>query len=461
MRFDLMIIGGGPGGYVAAIRAGQLGLKTALIEKEAVGGTCLHHGCIPSKVLLQSAELLSLIRRAAEFGIEVGEARPNLALIVDRSEQVMRRLHRGVTHLLKKNDVTVYEGHGRFVSSRKIEVVGGKASNAIEADNVIVATGSRVDSLPGLPIDGQRVFTSDEALKNTTLPRSIAIVGGGAVGVEFAWLFSVFGVDVTIIEQAASLLPTEDDEVSALLRRSFEKRGIAVVTAASITRIADEGHRFSLQTQGVPEPIRTEAVLMAVGRIPNTDGLDLKRAGIEVDAGSRAISVDEKMQTGCPGVWAIGDVTTRSALAHGAMAQGIYVAETIAGLSPPPVELLSIPRVVYCHPEVASVGRTEAEARTGKELIKVAKVLFSANPRAVIRGETEGWMKVISEERSGQILGAHIIGPGATEMIAEFVLAKRLNASAFDLSRAIHPHPTLSETIMEAGGALLVQGARV
>jgi dihydrolipoamide dehydrogenase len=457
MRFDLVIIGGGPGGYVAAIRAGQLGLKTALIEKEAVGGTCLHHGCIPSKVLLQSAEILALIRRAAEFGIEVGEARPNLSAIIARSEQVIQRLHRGVTHLLKKNNVTVYEGHGRFVSPRKIEVVGGEGPKTIEADHVIVATGSHVDSLPGFPIDGERIFTSDDALKKTTLPRSIVIVGGGAVGVEFAWFYSVFGVNVTIIEQAASLLPTEDVEVSALLKRSFEKRGIAVVTAAHIDQVSDRGDVFSIQTQGVLEPIRAEAILMAVGRIPNTDRLDLKRAGIEVGEGDVAIPVDERVQTSQLGIWAIGDVTTRPALAHGAMAQGVYVVETIAGLSPLPIDLSSVPRVVYCHPEVAAVGLTEAEARAGEEPIKVAKAPFSANPRAVIRGETEGWVKVISQERDGQILGAHIIGPGATELIAEFVLAKSLKVSALGLKRAIHPHLTLSETIMEAGGALFDQ----
>ena len=457
MNYDLIILGGGPGGYTAAIRAGQLGLKTALIEKEELGGVCLHHGCIPSKAFLKSAEVLSVVQHAAEFGIEVSNILPNFPAVVSRSDKIMKRLHRGLLHLMKKNKVEVHAGVGRFLSSQQIEVLGGaEGEKKFKADKIIIATGSRVRAWPNLPIDGTRVFTSDEALKQTTLPHSIVIIGGGAVGVELAYFYAVFGVMVIIVEMAPAILPMEDREISILLKRSLEKRGITVLTNARIHSIKDTGNHFIFHLDGIAETIRAEAILVAIGREPMTSGLDLKKAGVEIEETRRAIVVDEKMQTSQMGVFALGDVTTRPALAHGAMAQGIYVAETVAGIERKPIDPLTIPNAVYCHPEVASVGLTEEAAKEAGLQIKIVKYPLSGNARAITLNETEGFVKLITDP-AGHILGAHLIGPGVTELISEIVLGKSLGARALDMKRAIHPHPTLSEAIMEAGGAIFGQ----
>jgi len=461
MGYDLMILGGGPGGYTAAIRAGQLGIKTALIEKEGLGGVCLHHGCIPSKAFLKSAEVLSLIQHAAEFGIEVGEVRPNFPAVVARSEKIMKRLHRGLLHLMQKNKVDVYTGTGRFLSPREIKIFGGSdGGKKIEADKTIFATGSHVRLWPNLKIDGVRVFTSDEALKQTSLPRSIVIIGGGAVGVELAYFYAVFGVMVTIIEIAPAILPMEDREISILLKRSLEKKGITVLTSARIQSIEDNGDHFIFNLDGVSKEIRVEAVLVAIGREPNTEGLDLDKTGVTIDAKSHAIVIDEKMQTSQTDLFAIGDVTTRPALAHGAMAQGVYVAETIAGIERNPIDPLNIPNAIYCQPEVASVGLTEEAAKSAGIHIKISKFSLAGNARAITLNEPEGFVKIIADHY-GHILGAHLIGPNVTELIGEIILAKNLRGRALDLKRTIHPHPTLSEAIMEAGGALFGQAIHV
>jgi dihydrolipoamide dehydrogenase len=459
LNYDLIILGGGPGGYVAAIRAGQLGMKTALVEKEGIGGTCLNHGCIPSKTLLKSAEVLSIIQHAGEFGIEVGEVRADFSFIVNRSEKIIGRLQRGLMHLMQKNKVEVFAGLGRFLSPQEVEIlgVGTEGSKKISSERIILSTGSRVRSLPAFPIDEKRILSSDGALKQTTLPPSIAIIGGGAVGVEFASLYATFGVKVTIIELAPFLLKMEDREVSALLKRSFEKRGITVTTAAKVDSVRDKGDRFLIQLAGGAELVEVDTILVAVGRTPNSSGMDLKRAGVVLEENTLAILVNDKMQTTQKGIWAIGDVTTRPALAHGAMAQGIYVVESIGGIEREPIDPLSIPNAIYCQPEIASVGLTEEQAKEKGIKVKIAKLPFSANPRALICNETDGFVKLISEEPYGSILGAHLIGPGATELISEFVLAKGLEARTLDIKRAIHPHPTLSEIAMEAGGAIFDQ----
>ena len=457
MKYDLIILGGGPGGYTAAIRAGQLGMKTALIEKEELGGVCLHHGCIPSKAFLKSADVLSIIQHAAEFGIEVGEIRPNFSAVVSRSDKIMKRLHRGLLHLMKKNKVEVHKGTGRFLSSHQIEISGGvDGEKQVEADKVIIATGSRVRPWPTLPIDGTRVFTSDEALKQTALPRSIVVIGGGAVGVELAYFYAVFGVTVILVEAAPAILPMEDREISTLLKRSLEKKGISVIINAHINSIQDNTDHFILRLDGLSEAIRTEAILVAIGRKARTSGLDLNKAGVTVNETSRAITVDEKMQTSKSNIFAIGDVTTRPAFAHGAMAQGVYVVELIAGIEREAIDPLCIPNAIYCHPEVASVGLTEEAAKATGLQMKIAKYPLSVNSRAITLNETEGFVKLISDPY-GHILGAHMIGPGVTELISEIVLAKSLEIRALDIKRAIHPHPTLSESIMEAGGALFGQ----
>lgn len=456
-NYDLLVLGGGPGGYVSAIRAGQLGLRVAVIEKEAIGGTCLHHGCIPSKAIIRSAEILSLIQGAESFGITVEKVSADFAVAIDRSQKVLQKLYRGVLHLLKKHQVDIFEGKGKLVGPGKIEVRGAEGTQMIQGKNIIIATGSRVKSLPNLPIDGTRIITSDEALLRRKLPQSVIIVGGGAIGVEFAYIYSVYGVQVTLVEMTPSLLPTEDHEVATLLARSFKKRKIAVKTGLRVGKVVDEAGVFSVSLEGKAgesEDVLAEVILVAVGRAPNVDKIGLASAGIAQEEGSKLIQVDENMKTNCEGIFAIGDVSTRQALAHGAMAQGVFVAERLAGRSPSPVALDGVPSAVYCHPQVASIGLTEAAAREAGLSIKVAKFPLSANGKAIALGETEGFVKVIADAQHGEILGAHLIGAEATELIGEFVLAKTLEATASELNQAIHPHPTLSEAVMEAGGAI-------
>ncbi len=453
-RYDVMILGGGPGGYVAAIRGAQLGLSVALIEKEGVGGTCLHHGCIPSKAIIRNAEVLSLMRRSEEFGIKIDNLQPDFGQAVDRSQKVIQRLKDGLAHLLKKNKVDVFSGTGKFVSQNQIEVAGSGGKTIIEGTWTIVATGSRVRRLANLISEGPKVFTSDEALVCRELPRSIAIIGGGAVGVELAYVYSVYGVKVAIIEMAPSLLPLEDKEVSSLLTRSFKKRGIEVVSNACLDAIKEGQSGFFIHLRGEGEPRHAEAILVAIGRMPNVEGIGLEGIGVALNGQSRCIEVDARMRTNLPTLFALGDVTTRPALAHGAMAQGIFIAESIAGMDRPPVDLLSIPNAVYCQPQVASLGLTEEAARREGHAIKVVKYPFMANGKAIAMGEAEGFVKVVADEACGAILGAHIIGPEATELIGEFVLAKTFDMTSLQLKRAIHPHPTLSEVVMEAGGAV-------
>lgn len=455
-RYDVMILGGGPGGYVAAIRGGQLGLKVAVVEKEAVGGVCLHHGCIPSKAIIRNAEVLSLIQHSEEFGIKVDNIRPDFGQAIDRSKKVIQKLYNGLLHVMKKNKVDILTGVGKIVAPDQIEITGPNGKKTVRAERLIIATGSRVRSLPGLNVDGRRVLTSDEALLLRDLPRSITIIGGGAIGVEFAYVYSVYGVKVTIVEMMPTLLPLEDREVTTLLERSFKKRGIEIFTNTRVGPIKDQngGFAMELQTSEGGKTITTDAILVAIGRAPNIEGIGLETIGVAIDEKRRLIKVDERMRTNVPNVFGLGDVTTRPALAHGAMAQGVSVVEAIAGIERPPVDLLNIPSAVYCHPEVASVGLTEEKAREAGYEIKVAKYPLAANGRAVALGETEGFVKIVADAQYGEILGAHIIGPEATELIGEFVLAKTVEATALELKQAVHPHPTLSEAVMEAGGAI-------
>jgi len=451
-----MILGGGPGGYVAAIRGGQLGLKVAVVEKEAVGGACLHHGCIPSKAIIRNAEVLSLIQHSEEFGIKVDNIRADFGQAIDRSQKVVQKLYGGLQHVMKKNKVDIHTGIGKIIAPDQIEITGSSGKKTIRAERLIIATGSRVRSLPGLNVDGKRVLTSDEALLLRDLPRSITIIGGGAIGVEFAYVYSVYGAKVTLVEMMPTLLPLEDREVTTLLERSFKRRGIEVFTQTRVGPIKDQhgGFAVELQTGDGSKTITTDAILVAVGRAPNTEGIGLESINVAIDEKRRLIKVDERMRTNVPNVFALGDVTTRPALAHGAMAQGVSVVESIAGIDRPPVDLLSIPNAVYCQPQVASVGLTEEKAREAGYAVKVAKYPFTANGKAIALGETEGFIKIVSDEQYGEILGAHLIGPEVTELIGEFVIAKTLESTALELKQAVHPHPTLSEAVMEAGGAI-------
>ncbi len=455
--YDLIILGGGPGGYAAAIRAGQLGLKVAVIEKEAIGGTCLHHGCIPSKALIRSAEVLSLIQGSETFGIKVENIQADFGFAVERSQQVLQKLYQGLLHLFKKNKVDIFEGFGKLVSPNQIEVSRSDGTKTLAGKNIIIATGSRVKSLPNLPLDRERIMTSDEALLRKNLPKSVLIVGGGAIGVEFAYIYSVYGVQVSIAEMTSALLPTEDHEVSKQLERSFKKRKIAVKTGCRVESIKDIDGTFDIELtdkNGNSETCSAEVVLVAVGRAPNVEKIGLETLGIAQEKGSQLIQVDEEMQTNQRHIYAIGDASSRPALAHGAMAQGVSVVESIAGIDRPKGQLDIIPSAVYCHPQVASVGLTERVAKEQGLDIKVAKFPLSANGKALALGETEGFVKIVADQKQGEILGAHIIGAEATELIGEFVLARTLEATAADLHQSIHPHPTLSEAVMEAGGAI-------
>ncbi len=475
--YDLLILGGGPGGYAAAIRAKQLGLTVALIEKESVGGVCLHHGCIPSKSLLRAAEVLALVRRAGEFGIRIGQIQADFGEAVDRSQKIVQKLHRALRHLMTKNGVDIYKGDGQLVmpdpiavaTRRKSELIGTRSATPCAAlavttpheetlhffgRRILIATGSRVrglpEAIPAPALDGVQFYTSDEALLRRDLPKSVVIIGGGAVGCEFAWLYSVYGVQVSLIECAPCLLPSEDREVSAALERSFKRRGIAVFTSVRIDAIRQGEGRMWIESTG--ESLSAEAVLLAVGRNPNVEGIGCDAVGITLRGG--AIEVDEGMRTSVANIFAVGDVTTRPALAHGAMAQGVAVAESIAGVQRPPVNFGAIPSAIYCQPQVASVGLTEAAARAAGHAIRVGGTSFSANGKACAIGETEGFVKIIADTASDQILGAHIVGSEATELIGEFVLAMSTGISAAALMRAVHPHPTLSEAAMEAAGAV-------
>ncbi|HET6371321.1 MAG TPA: dihydrolipoyl dehydrogenase [Nitrospiria bacterium] len=453
-HYDVIILGGGPGGYVGAIRAGQLGLSVALVEKEAVGGTCLHHGCIPSKAIIRNAEVLSLIKRSADFGIQVDNVQADFGKAVDRSEQVVKKFYNGVRFLMKKNKVDVISGIGRLSGKGRITVDGENGTQEIEGERIVIATGSRVKSLPGLNIDGKRVLTSDEALLIKELPRSIVIVGAGAVGVEFAYVYAAYGVKVTLLEMLPHILPVEDEEVAAALTRAFKKQGIDVLAGFRMEKVEDKGKEFLFKVRSDQEAkeLSAEAVLVAVGRAPNSDGIGLEAIGIETKKGF--VVVDETLRTNVPGVWAIGDVTTRPALAHGASAQGAWLMESFAGIERPPINALNVPNATYCQPQVASVGLTEQAARNEGHEIKIGKFPLTASGKAVALGETEGFVKIISEAKTGEILGAHIIGPEATELIGEFVLAKMLESTPLEIHKSIHPHPTLSEAVMEAAGAV-------
>jgi len=452
--YDLVILGGGPGGYAAAIRSRHLGRTVALIESEALGGTCLHHGCMPSKALLRGAEILSLTRRAGEFGLRVDSVQPDFGRAVDHSQGVVQKLHSGLRHLMTQNKVDVYEGEGRLIAPDRI-AVSAPSGETLELSGawIVIATGSRVrglsDLMPLPHLHAGQLYTSDEALLRRDLPESVVIVGGGAVGCEFAYLYSVYGVRVSLIECAPSLLPSEDGEVSAALKRSFKRRGMGVFTDTQIHSVREEGGRIEIETtQG---PLASAAILAAVGRTPNTEKIGCPAAGVALRKGR--VEVDEWMRTNVAHIFAVGDVTTRPALAHGAMAQGVAVAEQISGIHRPPVG--PIPSAIYCQPQVASVGLTEEAARAAGHVVRVGRFPFSANGKAIAIGETEGFVKVVigGTLPNDRILGAHIVGSAATELIGEFTLALSAGLGTEALMRAIHPHPTLSEAIPEAGGA--------
>src|SRR2546425_6652561 len=450
-RFDVAILGGGPGGYVAAIRAGQLGLKTALIEKEKVGGTCLHLGCIPTKALLESAEVLLLARRAGEFGVRVGEASLDLKAAMERKDRVVKKNLMGTESLLKKNKVVTIKAEGRLKAKDRIEMTdaaGGKSE--VGAGAIVLATGSRVGSLSMAPVDGKIVLSSDDILSLDRVPESLLVIGAGAVGVEFASIYHSFGSKVILVEKEPRLVPIEDAEISDALQRSFTRQGMEILTGASIKSVRVEGDQVwsEVEVAGKVQRYHTERVLMAAGRKPCTDGIGLEALGIALERGF--VRVDDMMETNVAGIYAIGDIVPGPALAHVASHEGLVAVEKIAGLHPHPVNYQAIPSCTYCHPQVASVGMTEAQARASGRAVKVGKFPFIANAKAGILGEGDGFVKAVADATSGELLGVHIIGVMATEQIAESVVARHFEATALELADVVHAHPTLAEATMEA-----------
>jgi dihydrolipoamide dehydrogenase len=450
--FDVTVIGSGPGGYVAAIRASQLGLKTAVIERERLGGVCLNWGCIPTKALLKIAEEYEIIREAPKRGFKIEGVSVDWAQVIARSREAAEKLSRGVTGLLKKNKVTVIAGEGRFVTPNRLAVRApdGKTSE-VSTKHTIVATGGRAATLPGVNLDGKKVIAYREAMVLPERPKSMTVIGAGAIGLEFAYFYATFGTEVTIVEYLDKLLPTGDDDVSAALARAFKKKGIKSHTSSKVksVEVTREGTRTTFEKDGKTETLDAALTLVAVGVKANVEGLGLETIGVTLERG--AIKVDDHYRTSVGSVHAIGDVCGPPALAHVASAEGIHAAEHIARKDPHPLDYSSIPACIYCHPQVGQVGLTEKEARDRGLEVKVGRFPFTANGKSVAVGDGEGFVKIIGDARHGEILGAHIIGAEATELIAEIALAKATEMTVHDLHHTVHAHPTLSEAIMEAG----------
>ena len=444
--FDVIVLGAGPGGYVCAIRAAQLGLSAAVIEPEELGGLCLNWGCIPSKALLRNADVLNTINNAADFGITVGSVDASLDAAITRSRRVVHRLVRGVTSLLRSNNVTVVNGHGTLLDSRQVRV--DTEPEPLQANKaIVIATGAQERELPGLEINGETVVTSRHALERRDLPERVLIIGGGATGCEFAYFYRSYGSEVTLVELMPSLLPGEDTEITAALQDSLTRQGIDVLTESRVNRLTDGA--AELDVAGASRIIPFDMALVAVGMQGRTEGLGLDTAGVETGPGGY-IECDDTMQTNIPGVYAIGDVTGPPLLAHAAMAQGVLAAEAISGRDTQPLIKEDIPRAVYCHPQVASMGITEAQAQERGITVNIGRFPYRANGKALSLDDYAGMIKVVSDAETGALLGAQMVGPECAELLGELSVAKLLEATPLEIGRAIHPHPTLSETLMEA-----------
>lgn len=456
--FDIVVIGAGPGGYVAAIKAAQLGYKTACVEEGNLGGVCLNIGCIPTKALLESAAMITHLGHAREFGVTVGEIKTDMAQAVKRSRQVSERLVKGIGFLFKKNKITHVQGRGRLAGKGQVEVTGkdGK-TQAVSAKHVIIATGSRPRDLPFLKIDHERVWDSTDAMLSNEAPKTLAIVGAGAIGCEFADVYAAFGTQVTIIEMADRVLPLEDRDCSAVVEKSYKKRGMNILTGVSLEKadIGTNGVTLTIKdAKGGTQTIEAERVLSAIGRVPLVENIGLEEAGVKLtDRGF--IAIDRQMRTNVEGVYAIGDVAGPPLLAHKGSHEGVACVEAIHGDPHAGINYANIPNCTYCHPEVASVGLTEEQARAQGIDIEVGTFPWSANGRALTAGDTDGFVKVIRDKKYSEVVGAHIVGPHATELIAEFVVGRHLETTMEEMDRAMHPHPTLSEAVAEAALASL------
>ncbi len=455
MTYDIIVIGSGPGGYPAAIRASQLGMKVAVVEKAELGGVCLNWGCIPTKALLKSANVFEYINHAQDYGIEIKDAKADFGAIVKRSRGVADKMSKGVQFLMKKNKIEIIAGTGKVKSGKKVVVTDdkGKETEYSAGKGVILATGARSRQLPNLPQDGKKVIGYREAMVLPKLPKKMVVVGSGAIGVEFAYFYNTMGVDVTIVEYMPTIVPVEDIEVSKQLERSFKKQGISIKTNASVESVDTKGAgcKVKVKTKKGEEIIDADIVLSAVGIETNVEGLGLEDVGIATDKGK--VLVNDFYQTNIPGYYAIGDIVSGPALAHVATAEGIICVEKISGMHVDALDYGNIPGCTYCSPEVASVGMSEKAAKEAGYEIKVGKFPFSASGKASAAGANDGFVKLIFDAKYGELLGGHMIGMNVTEMIAEIVAVRKLETTGHELIKTVHPHPTLSEAVMEAAAA--------
>jgi dihydrolipoamide dehydrogenase len=454
MSYEGEIIGSGPGGYVTAIRASQLGMKTAVIEKEELGGVCLNWGCIPTKALLKSAQVFEYLHHASDYGIVAGEAKADFTAVVKRSRDVAGGMSKGVQFLMKKNKIDVIVGTGKVKPGKKVEVTAADGSKQeVEAKHIIIATGARSRELPNLKQDGKKIIGYRAAMTLPSQPKSMVVVGSGAIGVEFAYFYATMGTKVTIVEFMPNIVPVEDEEVSKQLERSFKKIGIDILTKTTVEGVdtTGAGCKVKVKSEKGESVIEADIVLSAVGITPNIENIGLEEVGIATDKGR--ILVNKYMETNIPGYYAIGDVLPTQALAHVASAEGITCVEKIAGLHVDGMDYKNIPGCTYCQPEIASVGYTEKAAKEAGFEIKVGKFPFSASGKAKAGGASDGFVKLIFDAKYGELLGAHMIGSNVTEMIAEIVVARKLETTGHEMIKAVHPHPTMSEAIMEAAAA--------
>ena len=454
MAYDLIVLGSGPGGYVAAIRASQLGLKTAIVERESLGGICLNWGCIPTKALLKSAQVFEYLNHAEDFGITVKDVKADFGKVVERSRGVANKMSNGIAFLMKKNKIDVIMGTGKLASPTSLLVSDDKgATSTLEAKNIILATGARSRELPNLPQDGKKIIGYRQAMVLPKLHKKMVVVGSGAIGSEFAYFYQTMGTEVTLIEYMDNIVPVEDEEVSKQLGRSFKKMGMSVMTNSEVLSVDTKGTgcKVTVKTKKGEEIIECDVVLSAVGITTNLENIGLEEVGVATDRGK--VMVNGHYQTNIPTVWAIGDIVPGQALAHVASAEGITCVEKIAGLNPETIDYNNIPGCTYCSPEVASVGMTEKAAKEAGYELKVGKFPFSASGKASAAGHNEGFVKLIFDAKYGELLGAHMIGYNVTEMIAEIVAIRKLETTGHELIKTIHPHPTMSEAIMEAAAA--------
>ncbi|MCT4645319.1 MAG: dihydrolipoyl dehydrogenase [Carboxylicivirga sp.] len=455
MNYDLIVIGSGPGGYVAAIRASQLGLKVAVVERSELGGICLNWGCIPTKSLLKSASVFEYLQHAADYGISIeGEAKADFEAMVKRSRGVADGMSKGIQYLFKKNKIEVIQGNGKLLGNKQVEVTNDAGEKSVyTAEHIMLATGARSRQLPNLPQDGEKVIGYRKALTLDKQPESMIVVGSGAIGSEFAYFYNAIGTKVTLVEYMPNIVPVEDEEVSKQLGRSFKKAGIKVMTKAEVTQVDTSGDKVKvvIKTKKGEENHEADIVLSAVGITPNLENLGLEEAGVQIEHGR--VKVDDFYQTTVAGVYAIGDIVPGQALAHVASAEGIICVEKIAGHTPEPLDYGNIPGCTYTSPEVASVGMTEKAAKDAGYELKVGKFPFSASGKASAAGHKDGFVKLIFDAKYGELLGAHLIGANVTEMIAELVTARKLETTGHEIIKAVHPHPTMSEAVMEAAAA--------